>query len=867
MTPDQLAKEVGDFVQQKHPVLFAGAGVGVRLGLPNWSKYLDHLADICEQKNDKISADLIKQRRDDGDYLGAAAIYKSNKRIPIGERLRHLAEPFDLKFKKETLALLKPLMCLHWSGIVTTNYDRGLHQAYAFAQSTAAVQLELDDSLKAGSTRTDFFIARIHGKCESPQTIMLDERDYDLLRANKIYVDFLIQLFRSRPLIFVGYSFDDPAIDFICSLTKEILSPNYPIEHLAIIPASSEKRLSAKLSDVNIKVLSYDDSADHDDLWRCFRACYEQPEQTPLDIELAAAVPDELSSSPVHRYLAFSYARMTAPNHAKQPVLETAVDGLVLALVSQLPGTNVDKAQLIGGVAEALGIKADEAEQISEDALTRLVSAGDLTATRSFVSRRAPDKTEFARQLAVLAKGVRQRVNVIGGKEVPASDESKITDCFERLFLARAWDLALQYGGGLATHAADLERTVFAIADQVLTKAKAQGSKIAEAICHLVRRPNPFEAQILSDMARTAFALQLVVGSPRQSLQRKHLLPDLVYFDASVLMPAIALGHPFQVGYSDAIKRLREASRQSAHQCELVFAEQFLEEITTHRTKSKDLVREGGLEKRERMLRHVALYGAENTNVFVGAFSSRFLDSDTERLSFDDFLAEVAPYETIDELRAFLQKQDFVVRGMTFQGAKAHVFTAVFNPLLTAYESVDKGELRQKDRILIQHEAQQLCQLMEDGGKGLRSVFVTADTRLQRVVAASGSLCKLSELILSQIGFLGIIDIIAGLRADSASFARLIWGYPRNDAQKQLRDYLVRVGLEKYDEGIAMEMPKVISSVLSAVNSDIERRSAQITSATDVATISDSNRFLDTLETRYFEEMDRVISKRREQEQ
>ena len=49
-------------LERPNPTLFLGAGVGVRVGYPAWSDYLESLATACQTWNDPASATLIRQR-------------------------------------------------------------------------------------------------------------------------------------------------------------------------------------------------------------------------------------------------------------------------------------------------------------------------------------------------------------------------------------------------------------------------------------------------------------------------------------------------------------------------------------------------------------------------------------------------------------------------------------------------------------------------------------------------------------------------------------------------------------------------------------------------------------------------------------
>jgi hypothetical protein len=74
---DQLAQSIIDIVSAPRTILFAGAGIGARVGLPDWSEYIEQLARVSELSGDKDSALLIRKRVAKRQWLGAASVYKT----------------------------------------------------------------------------------------------------------------------------------------------------------------------------------------------------------------------------------------------------------------------------------------------------------------------------------------------------------------------------------------------------------------------------------------------------------------------------------------------------------------------------------------------------------------------------------------------------------------------------------------------------------------------------------------------------------------------------------------------------------------------------------------------------------------------
>ena len=89
--------------------------------------------------------------------------------------------------------------------------------------------LELrDETLRNAALISEFFVARIHGRAELPECMVVDYYDYERLKQENDYLDFVVTLLRLRPTAFIGFSFLDPAIEEILDGYKKNFGPNYP---------------------------------------------------------------------------------------------------------------------------------------------------------------------------------------------------------------------------------------------------------------------------------------------------------------------------------------------------------------------------------------------------------------------------------------------------------------------------------------------------------------------------------------------------------------------------------------------------------------------------------------------------------------
>jgi len=868
--PQSLAQLIHSFVTTKQPVLFSGSGIGKRVGMPLWGDFLEHLAVTCVKYGDNDSARLIRKNVAQGDFIRAAGIYELCGDIPNGERFKELIKPFAPTWDDAKLDLLKPLFELPFGAVVTTNYDRSQHDAYAHARQRSPVQLELDDSsLRVGALQTTFFIARIHGRTEFPETIVLFPSGYQKLDQNKIYKDFLLTLLNERPCLFIGFSFVDPAIRQVLTLYEKQAGPAFKTLHSALLPGDSTPELRQFLMRLNIQVHYYDEAKGHRALWQALHIARDlskpalgAPQPTRI------SVPNAATYSSIHRYLGFAYAQQRSATQLR-PLLQQARDGLMMALIRESGSGGRSEKSIITAVKGVLHLSQEEIVPVVRESINRLLADEEVQKNKELYVALTPEPELLPKHMATLTSGIVSRMKVREGVVVRAELHPAIAEALERVFILRAWDLAAHYAGGGVGYGTDLKGVVQQVYGDLLKTSDALlRLQLERCTIDLLTSPADREADHLAEVGRTAFALQLVLSTPRQSLLQRHALPQLVYFDASVLLPVLVPGHPFRPVYQDAISRLREAAKQVGTRCELIVGFPFLNEVVSHRQLAVRTVREEKLEDPKSLHRLITFYGAENVNVFIGAFATHVAKAQSaggRAPKFSQFLSEQAPFENETALAAHLQQMGIRVSFMDFRQKHNPEFVRVFSPLTAAYENQAHDILAPKQKVLVQHEAMQIVQLKLDADAGSRAVFVSADRALRRALLSSPELRFYAGMVLPPEGFIGLVDIMVGLKADRRSLARLIWAAPRRDAEQAVRDYLVRHALDQMDAAVTKNMPEVIEEIVAETKSNLEASHFDLTGASAPEDIARTTRFMDRLEDDFMEKMEWWMEKQDEE--
>lgn len=857
LTTAKLADRIRRQAALSRSVLFAGAGISARVGIPIWKDLLIKLAEVCTEYGDELSAKQIEKKASAGDYLGAASIYKLCTDIPQGESLKRLVSLLSPKISDQNLDKLTSLLGVGFEAAVTTNFDRVLHDVYARTAGRSARALELDDdTFKATPMLSEFYVARIHGRIEKPEKLILDVDGYKSVQKNGQYLDFLIALLTQRPCCFIGFSFYDPAIENILSIYNEKYGPNPPHLHLAVIPSSASKDLGLKLRQVNIEVVYYDPKNNHHDLWQALREASIAKETTAIPQSNDTAL--EANFPRFKRFAAFNYAQLATRSH-QAPLIETSKQAIAFSVIEQGGKKGKEDHEYHADITGLLHLGLEAAGKFFVEAASGLVASGyvDRKHGRLVIIKKIPDLLE--EKLHKLCGALVDRIRVLTGERIPEKYQPHLSTIIEKVFLARAWDLAAFYAGAKIGYPADLLPTI----DAVLDEAKMRGEipsvgSIRIGLGDFLQRPTDSEAKILAEIGRAAFAIQILFSSPRQALRAQFLLPSRIYLDSNFLMPAIVPGHPTQQLYAAVLDRVKLAAKQSNLSLELVVAFQFANEIVAHRDLAIQTVRRLALEEPENMRRHVAMMGAHNGNVFVSAYASA-IGRAHRKTPFADFLKSVAPYKNEKELEEFLKGRG--VKVVIQDPKKFKGFEKIKTLLEIGYAHGDIRLWASKEPVLVSHEAAQLAQLMSELESNVHSLFITADLRLANVIYTDNHLRALSGAIMSGFGFVGMVDLLLGVKVDAQSFTRLVWSSPKTSDEERLRDFLLQRALAEYDSALTRKMPEIIDASVSAAKEEVERRGIKLSDSGNVETLVKTHDVMDRMEDHFFENMKEAMDK------
>lgn len=814
MSNTDVARAILDHVGRTdlEPVLFAGAGVSMRAGLPDWRSLLILLAEGVRSQS-PLLANAMRESIAQDKLAKAADLWALVDEVPIGDRLGTLISALE----QYDAHPLRDLASLPFRSFLTTNFDRALLDAVALARGSAPRDYRYGDkSLAEAVWEKQLYIARVHGCVESPAEIVLSGTQFDRLLQNDVYIELLTRTFTNKAVLFLGFSFYDPAIRHVLELIDKRFGASAPGRHVAIIPSGLNNFLQ-KAARLNIAVVEYDTANCHAALWDSIAeaAATLRKGNAPS----MASAPKASLLRPMKTYLAACYARAQVAS-SDTALSEIVLEGVVSAVVQTVAPKGLPFHEIREAIRNSIGVRGDDIDAPALTALKELVEAklvrrqrskGEKGFKYSWIGQVDPNNG-LNGAIEKLVNHLLDRAYVQEGWR---PTDHAVKDV-ARQFLVdvvqhRGWDLGAAFAAGRPPDGIEVLQV---LAQSGVARLSAlDRDRLHRTIESMLLRPTSEEAGLLGELGRVSFALELAFQAPRSTLLHRMTLPKRVYLDANVLMPAIIEGHPNQRVYKQAIRRMREASAKAGAACQFVVYYGYLNEIVSHRRAALEAASRAGNDFDNVAHADVLFHGAANVNVFIGAYVQHLRAGGVG--NFAQFLATVAPYTTESALNQYLTRQGYIVVNQV----KDSMYASLYAMLERANASKLEGG---KEPILVEHDALQLRLLALDAARGERSIFVTADRRLCEDVSDKGFL-YLRDSMISHIGLLQMIDLLVGIKADKREVGALLWSTSVSNKTQKLRSYLVAEALEQHDAAMAMEMHRIIDRHTDRIAEELDR--------------------------------------------
>ncbi len=206
---EAFLRDFSQAILRNEAALFVGAGLSVGAGFVDWRGLLRDIAEDLQLDVDE-EHDLI-----------AVAQYEFNKNQNRSRLNRKIAEEFR---DRATLSEAhRAIARLPIDTVWTTNYDRLLETAYNDDAKVVDVKHSQADLLRH-TPYTDVTLYKMHGDVEHPDEAVLIKDDYERYQGKRELFSNRLQGDLSwRQFLFLGFSFNDPNIDYVFSRLRCLL--------------------------------------------------------------------------------------------------------------------------------------------------------------------------------------------------------------------------------------------------------------------------------------------------------------------------------------------------------------------------------------------------------------------------------------------------------------------------------------------------------------------------------------------------------------------------------------------------------------------------------------------------------------------
>jgi hypothetical protein len=764
---EQIRTLLGLVPEQSRIVFFVGAGVSVGAGYPLWKDATKQALEKAEKQGlETTAANHARTKLLQEQYYQVFGILQDE--LPTAT-FHNIAQTVFSGHDKpcQTHHLLTKVKC---RGVITTNFDNCLEEA-AIREGRG---MPLQDCAEAVAS-DKFFVARPHGSISVPRTMVLSTSDWRRVEEDGGYRNLLAHCVGSNQFVFLDYSMRDPDFNRMWDQLLQERTFRSPAIYCCAKGNLADDRREAFRSR-NVQVLEFVDDGSFAFINRVLEALAKQ---MPIDRSTKHPITTEAEriAQELERYVLISLLFSPAQQNrlvlvAKALILEffvaTVADKSALERVFRYVTAALGQDSLtIRQAVEAAIQELGKAKLVQSDGSHIEVDRKELTAINEEALRFDRAQSNWVRRaLAFQSESL--------GQEREANDSANIDQLLEQVLMESGRDVAelFLFNRPPRDELAKIEDAV-----NRFCKEKGLGARqtlYKKTITQMVLDPGEEEEDILFKKLQSYFIASAYVLDPTsERLLSEYAKDHCVYFDSSVILPALAAGHPSQKVYKRLLSRSRalgmrlRVTRDMANEvwANIRSAAGAFREFERTRVSLQDVLQG-----------YVKIYGPGNGNVFLEGLLDRLgLDPKLTPAAYMGELLGVSGGHNISEEQvATVIAQNLEIECDDL--ASDEINAADLEPIVVSIEHLRKQANRFKTRKLCEHEARQfyLVHLRRKQNPELSSKiwFVTTDrflVELQRLEKDKYPL-PISYTPRSWFQYLDLIDVQS---RGSQNFSRL----------------------------------------------------------------------------------------------
>jgi len=200
-------------IKESNAAIFAGAGLSIPAGFVNWKNLLRDIAA-------ELKLDIDREN-----HLIAIAQYHYNEKGNNRHRLNQLLID-EFTQGTSVTANHRILSGLPIQTYWTTNYDKLIEKAIEEEGKTPDTKIT-QENLSTNIPKRDAVVYKMHGDVSLPDQAILTKDDYEGYNEKRpLFTTALQGDLVAKTFLFIGFSFDDPNLEYILSRIRILLGQN-----------------------------------------------------------------------------------------------------------------------------------------------------------------------------------------------------------------------------------------------------------------------------------------------------------------------------------------------------------------------------------------------------------------------------------------------------------------------------------------------------------------------------------------------------------------------------------------------------------------------------------------------------------------
>lgn len=544
----QLQVVLSNIEDPRNLVFFLGAGISHSAGYPLWDAATQRAVDHAGQRGLSPAAlAYATELLQGGEYYEVFEVLQ--RRLPKSAFCQIASRVFS--GSDEPSEVHRLVVRVNCRGIITTNFDECLLTACI----TEGRSVPITDMRYAVASDA-YFIVKPHGSVKTPESMVLSRTDWQRVAATPEFRELLAQAVSMFQVVFIGYGMRDPDINRIWDDILRHRCFRAPALYFCRRGGLDAGRLD-EFRERNVQVVEFPDDGSFAFIRRVLEVLAQRG-GTPAGRAPARA--SQEAARDLERYLLLCLH--FAPE--QQSRLIVVVKALVLEALSCAASNTISRDVLQTHIAVVLGREASHIAPTVECALQELVAAGLARVKGGLVEF---DRQVFAGLQAKVAeleraesdwvkRVLREQASALGAS-VDSAEEARVLEMFDQVVMEAGHEIAELL---LFNRASGGERAKI---DEVVDRA-CEGTQFAErkALYRKTLRQvvlDPAEG-IEEDLLFKKLQAYLIAAAYVLNPTSEKLLADYarghwVYLDSSLILPALAVGHPANSVYRRLLHR------------------------------------------------------------------------------------------------------------------------------------------------------------------------------------------------------------------------------------------------------------------------------------------------------------------------